>query len=362
MTGLSAYLARVFTRDTLAIFATSLVLLYLVQCLRIFDVVSVQGQNLGTLLGQALLGMPPLAVVFGYLCVGIGMARGFASLQARQELHVIHSNARLPALLGGAAIFIGGCTLVVLVVANFVAPFAASRLDDWSASVAADLVGRTLTPHRFTEVVPHVAIVIGGRHGAGQINNFFADDTRDPKMEHTYISKTAVVAKNGDGYVLELRDGSIQYLSSDGEFSRVSFRRYNIDVSSLTKPLGRGGRLADLNTVQLLRRGLGTGTWSAAMVETLTGRLAEGLKIIATCLFVLAIAAFPNARRTRFEMPRELLVLLVAFLQGAIGNYAPGPPQIALTIGPLLVLVASAIALVWRMRIFAPYRQGAQMA
>ena len=96
MKRLSLYLARLFAVDAIALFAVAVFLLFLIQCLRIFDVVSVKGQSILTLLGQALLTMPSLAVVFLYVCVGIGLGRALRNIQSNQELHISTPAAACP--------------------------------------------------------------------------------------------------------------------------------------------------------------------------------------------------------------------------------------------------------------------------
>ena len=108
MTRLAAYLVRMFSADALALFGVASLLLFLAQCLRSFDVVSVKGQDLLTLFGQALLIMPTLAVAFSHVCIGIGLARGLRALQLSQELHIIHSSRRMPALFRGHRDLRGG--------------------------------------------------------------------------------------------------------------------------------------------------------------------------------------------------------------------------------------------------------------
>ena len=163
MKRLTGYLVRSFASDTIALLAIVSTLLWLVQCLRIFDVVSVQGQGLLTLAGQALLSMPALIVAFLYVSMGIGLARALKALQSNSELHIIHSSLQVPALLKATATFAALGALCVMAFSNFVEPQANHRLSAWSASIAADLVGRTLTPHRFTQMVPGVVVIIGGR-------------------------------------------------------------------------------------------------------------------------------------------------------------------------------------------------------
>ena len=69
MKRLTAYLARLFVMDAVILFGVVCFLLWLVNCLRSFDVISVKGQSIFVLASQALLTMPPLAISFFYICV-----------------------------------------------------------------------------------------------------------------------------------------------------------------------------------------------------------------------------------------------------------------------------------------------------
>jgi lipopolysaccharide export system permease protein len=354
MNRLSVYLVRLFFRETLALMAVVLGLLFLVQCLKIFDIISVQGQNLWTLVGQALLGMPPLAIVLVYVCMGIGLVRGLGALQRSQELHIIHTNRKLGSLFGAIAMFAAGGTLFVLLISNFIEPAANRRLNDWAASVAADIVGRTLTPHRFSQVVSGVTVVIGGREGTGHIVDFFADDRRDPDMRHTYIAKTATVATDTDGYVLELHDGAIQYLSSDKDFSEISFKKYNVTLNKLTEPLENRDQLAERDTADLVLSAVRSGNWAPDTIRRLIDRFSEGLRAISMCAFIAGLAAFPHARRGKGRMPLEAVPLIVAFVESGINTYSPGTEAEKLLAGPLVMLLLASLILLYRLRVFHP--------
>ena len=104
MKRLTAYLSRLFVTDALILFGVVCVLLWLVNCLRSFDVVAVKGQGLWTLAFQALLTMPPLVGAFFYVCVGIGLARALQALQANKELHIIHAGHGLRSLWAATAV------------------------------------------------------------------------------------------------------------------------------------------------------------------------------------------------------------------------------------------------------------------
>jgi lipopolysaccharide export system permease protein len=350
MTRLSGYLIRLFAADAMALFAIAAFLLFLMQALRSFDVVSVKGQDLVTLLGQALLSMPTLAIAFLFVCIGIGLARSLKGLQLSQELHIIHSSRRTGALFGAIATYALGGALVVLLLTNIIEPTTKRFFNAWSAGIAADLVGRTLTPHRFVEVTPGVTLVIGSRGTEGVLGSFFADDRRNPEMRRTYTADSATVVADEEGYVLQLFNGAIQYMSDDFQFSEISFARYDLAVDRLTGATDTPGGLDTVTTLDLVQNALAAGYFDFGTLQQLGGRFGEGLRVLAICLMVAALAAFPHGRRNAYEVPIEIMVILAAFAERAVSVNVPlGTPLLPFS-GPLFLGAASVLVLSWRMR------------
>lgn len=350
MKRLTAYLARLFVIDALILFGVVCVLLWLVNCLRSFDVVSVKGQGLVTLAQQALLTMPPLALTFFYVCVGIGLARALQALQNSRELHIIHTSYGLPSLWRATGVVAVAGVIAVLLLSNVLAPMANKRLNILSASVAADLISTTLKPKRFTQVTPGVLLLIGGRAGNGEITEFFADDRRDPAMRHTYMADTARVSSDGAGYVIELYDGSLQYTSKTGQFSEISFSRYDLNVERLSQATGAVNRLTETDSFSLVAASLAGGEWPPEVVAELSKRMFEGLKVVGICMLVLAICGFPSGTRTRLALPMEVVVMLLAFAELGVSAYSPIGPST----GALLMMVVGGIILLIRARPRAP--------
>ncbi|MBN9175272.1 MAG: LptF/LptG family permease [Microbacterium sp.] len=106
----------------MALFAVAAFLLFLIQCLRLFDLVSDKGQNVLTLVGQTLLTMPGLGVAFLYVCLGIGLGRALRGLQASSELGIIHSNGLLPVLLRAIGLYTLIGTVAVLLLSHVADP------------------------------------------------------------------------------------------------------------------------------------------------------------------------------------------------------------------------------------------------
>ncbi|WP_170848344.1 LptF/LptG family permease [Devosia sp. YR412] len=346
MKRLTAYLARLFVTDALILFGVVCFLLWLVNCLRSFDVISVKGQSILVLGAQALLTMPPLAISFFYICVGIGLTRALQALQANRELHIIHTSHGLPSLWSATGVVAGVGVLAVLLLSNFAEPAANRRLNILNASVAADLVSSTLRPGRFTQVTPGVVLLIGGREGDGEIREFFADDRRDPETRQTYIAESARVSSYGDDYVLELRNGTLQYSNANGRFSEISFARYDVSVDQLAASVAATDPMLEKDTITLVSEAMASGDWNHSLLMLIANRMSEGLRVVGMAIMVLAIMGFPSGRRTRFNVPMEALVLLIAFGERGISAYSP----FGTATGALLLIVVAGIALFLRAR------------
>lgn len=345
MKRLTAYLSRLFVTDALILFGVVCVLLWLVNCLRSFDVVSVKGQGLWTLAAQALLTLPPLINSFFYVCVGIGLARALRALHANKELHIIHAGHGLRSLWAATAVVAGAGVVAILVLSNFVEPAANRRLNLLSASIAADLVSATLKPQRFTQVTPGVILLIGGRSGDGEIQEFFADDRRDPDTRRTYVAESARVSTDGENYIIELRNGALQYTEPNGRFSEVSFQRYDVNVDLLTQTGNSGDPMHETDSFSLVLDAVSSGDWPPGLVQLLVNRMGEGLRVIGICMMVLAIAGFPSGTRARLPIPMEAVVLLLAFAERGISAYSPA----GAATGAILLIVISGLILVQRL-------------
>lgn len=346
MKRLTAYLARLFVTDALILFGVVCFLLWLINCLRSFDVISVKGQSILVLGAQALLTMPPLAISFFYICIGIGLTRALQSLQANRELHIIHTSHGLPSLWNATGVVAGAGVIGVLLLSNFVEPAANRRLNVLNASVAADLVSSTLRPGRFTQVTPGVVLLIGGREGDGEIREFFADDRRDPETRQTYIAESARVSSDGTNYVLELRNGTLQYAQANGRFSEISFARYDLNVDQLSTSVGATNPMLEKNSVTLIGEAMASGDWNQELLMLLANRMSEGLRVIGMAIMVLAMLGFPSGRRTRFNVPMEAVVLLIAFGERGISAYSP----LGTATGALLLIIVAGVALLMRAR------------
>lgn len=349
MTRLSAYLVRVFSADALALFVIVSFLLYLAQALRTFDVVTVKGQDFLTLGYQTLLSMPSLVVAFAHLCVGIGLARGLNALQQSQELHIIHSSRRTSALFGAIAIFSLVSMALVLLLLNVVEPMTRGQTKALQAAIAADLVQKTLVPNRFIELTPGVTLVIGSRGPDGEIVSFFADDRRgDEVRRRTYVAETATLAVDETGYIIRLRDGHIQNMSESNRYSEIAFASYDLAIDRLSGDEATATGLEEVTTPEFIARIL-SGDNRRPYWQHITRRMSDGLKTLAICALVTALAAFPRGNRRNRWVPLELVVIVAAFIELGISGFGP-LVAIVPNPGAMLMLALSGALIAWKLR------------
>jgi lipopolysaccharide export system permease protein len=104
-------------------------------------------------------------------------------------------------------------------------------------------------------------------------------------------------------------------------------------------------------SLDLILKGISTGEWPRATLEKLADRTAEGLRVLALCLLVLAVAGFPTGRRRPSMVPIEVVILTVAFVERAASTYLPGSAVLSSWSGSVLLVVFSIVLLVLKMRL-----------
>jgi lipopolysaccharide export system permease protein len=164
-------------------------------------------------------------------------------------------------------------------------------------------------------------------------------------VRRTYIADSATLAADGEGYVLRLSDGAIQYMSADFQFSEISFSRYDLAVGNLTEAAQPGRAEDGITSIEFLADAIAKGGLEPRVRHIVNARIGEGVRVIAFCLLVVALAFFPSGRRSGGEIPLEIVVLGAAFAERAALANLPridpifvSPGTVALILGSLLLL------------------------
>ncbi len=316
---LNLYLAKKFFIQSFALYFVALFLIWLTQLLRLFDLVSAKGQDFFTLIGQSVITTPRLAVEILFVCLGIGLARTLYAMQQTRELHSIYSLKIARSLWMGLALFILLGIVFISFMAHFVNPWSQDYYAKWNEEIAADIIGRALNPNQFSEVSPGLVVVIGGRTNDGLIKDFFANDRREENNQRTFIAKRAQLTFDDEGYDISLIDGTVQFMRENEQFTQIGFNRYEISLDRPSKN-NPAQRLSETDSMAIIKKGLNDGKFSKAMIFELNNRFSEALRILALCLFIFAIAAYPNAKRGRRFFPIEATVVLIGLGEKALSS------------------------------------------
>jgi len=340
---LSRYLQSQFFAQALTIFAAGGALIWLMQLLRLFDLVSAKGQNFLTLMGQSGLTTPTFARSILYVCFAIGLVRGLRALQSSRELHTIHAGQRTDALWKAIISFTLAGAAIVTLVTNYIEPHSRRISADWSAEIAADVVGRALVPGRFTEIEDGLVFSISARRRDGTLVDFFFDDTTN-ETRRTYFAETASVFQDETGYQLILNNGAIQYESAERQgLSQIRFAQYHISLASLIDAASRATSAAQTDSFGLMAKVL-EGSATGEEIKMLNERFADTLRALAICALAAAFCAYPDGGRGRRRMPMELVILLVAFAEQAVSAFSGGGGRHF--IAPSVILAFS-LSLLW---------------
>ena len=348
MKQLTRYLIVRFSTGGLALFVLALVLVLLVQMLRLFDLVTVKGQSLWTLLGQSALTSPPLSRQILYICMGIGLVRALGALQDSRELHTIHITRKIKSIWGALLVFSVSGAVLALAISNWAEPAARRAASAWSARIAVDLLSQTLAPGRFTDVSEGLVIRIGGRDKTGVISDFFAFDQRDPNVHRTYMAEKAEIVAETDGFQISLRNGRLQVEKPDGEFSEVEFGRYDLAIDNLTDPVHLSDSLSQKTTFTLISQAMNSADFSFGVIHEIHSRISEAPRVLALMFLIGAIWSFPHARRGRKFFPPELGVLIIAFGERFLSNFEARFGYWGFYAGPALVLGAGLIVVLFQ--------------
>src|SRR5690606_4824296 len=105
-----------------------------------------------------------------------------------------------------------------------------------------------------------------------------------------------------------------------------------------------------VNSIDLIGNALATGRFDNAVLRQLGNRFGEALRVIAICLLVGVLAAFPHGRRGGNEVPIEIVVILAAFIErGFTVSFSLPTPLLPFS-GPVVLILVCLLVLAWRMR------------
>jgi len=233
---LESYIFKRMLGSFLLSLATLSTTVWMTQALREFDLVTGQGQSVGTFFKITALLLPGLITIVSPIALLIAVIYTFTTLNNDSELVVINASGApqmtllKPTLLVGlvAAVFMSAMTL-------YFSPLSLRMWRTLITDVRADIVTSVLREGSFMTISDGLTFHLRHRNADGTLQGIFVSDDSAPDTTVTYLAQDGLILDNPVGTFLIMRDGTIQRRNkSDGAISMIEFSSYAFDLSTFS--------------------------------------------------------------------------------------------------------------------------------
>jgi lipopolysaccharide export system permease protein len=236
MSALDRYVFRTTFGAFLLVLISLTTVIWLTHALREIDLMTNQKQTVFVFLGITGLLIPMLLLVIAPIALVVALAFSLNRLNTDSEIVVMNAAGMSPWRIFRPFLLAAFCvSMIVAVIAAYVAPKGLRELRNWATKVKADFVVNVIQPGRFTPIERGLVLHIRERRPDGQLLGIFIDDRRDPKERVTSVADYGEIVETGTGTFLVLITGSVQRLETGRvDPTIVRFERYAFDLSRFT--------------------------------------------------------------------------------------------------------------------------------
>ncbi|MGH6990324.1 MAG: LPS export ABC transporter permease LptF [Stellaceae bacterium] len=290
---------------------------WLVQSLRLIDLIVNRGLSIELFLYLALLFLPRFIDVVLPIAVFIAVLYVYNRIVTDGELVVMRAAGVSPLALARPAFLAGLAAMVALAAMSvYFLPASNRAFSDLQFEIRNKIVPVMLLEGAFNTISNHVTIYIRARDNAGDLSGIVIYDDRDPQKPVTLVAERGALVDTKEGPRLLLEEGSRQiYDRGTGHLSVLSFAQYTLDLDRFRDvPEVRYHRPEELYLNELLtaRPGEPQRVRHARLVE-LNMRLLTPLSALALAALPLACLLCGEFNR-RGQTRRILLAIVLAFL------------------------------------------------
>jgi lipopolysaccharide export system permease protein len=207
---------------------------WMTQALRAFDLVTGQGQSIGTFFRITVLLLPGLATIVSPIALLIAVIYTFNSLNLDSELVVINASGAPQKTLLKPVIIMGLITAIFMALMTmYFTPLSLRQWRTLVTDVRADIITTILEEGKFMKISEGLTFHLRHRAADGTLEGVFVSDDSPPDTTITYLAESGIILDNPIGTFLIMRDGTIQRRSkSDGAISMIAFTSYAFDLST----------------------------------------------------------------------------------------------------------------------------------
>ncbi|MGH7088809.1 MAG: LptF/LptG family permease [Stellaceae bacterium] len=318
MNGLTRYVLRQTLVVTLFVTLAFGIAVWLIQALRLIDLIVNRGLSLGLFLYLAVLLLPRLLLAVVPIAIFVAVLFVYNKLTTESELVVMRAAGISEAGLARGAIITGLLAMVFLYALTLeVVPAANRAFKDLEFQIRNRFASVLIQDGEFNTLSDRLMIYDMGRNDSGDLVGLVVYDRRDAAKPVTLFAARGAFADTPEGPRLVLVNGTRQQRdAANGHLSVLTFETYTLDLSNLGDAAASRDRQPDERyTSELLfpgKRSAGDGSGRAFFVE-LNLRLEEPLAALALALLPV-LCLLPGEFNRRGQTRRVLAATLLAFV------------------------------------------------
>jgi lipopolysaccharide export system permease protein len=313
MGGITRYVLRQTLVLTLFVTVAFSVAVWLIQSLRLIDLIVNRGLSVGLFLYLAVLILPRLAEVVIPIAVFVAVLFIYNKLTIESELVVMRAAGVSQSGLARPALLTGVVAMIVLAALSLeIVPAANRTFKDLQFQIRNRFASVLIQDGVFNTLSDQLMVYDMARNEVGDLMGLVIYDARDPNKPVTIFAERGAFADTPEGPRLLLVNGTRQQRDeSNGHLSVLTFEKYTLDLSDLGDAVEPRDRQPDeRHTGELLFSGdRHDRSFFVELNMRLVGPLA-GLSMAALPILCLLPGKFNRRGQTR----RVLLATVLAFL------------------------------------------------
>ena len=326
MQKVSGYILR---RSTVAFLFVTLSLvcaIWLMQSLRLIDLIVNRGLPFSMFLYMSMLMLPTFLALILPVSLFTAVLFAYNRLTMDSELLVMRAAGISQTGLSKSAFLLAGIvTVIIYSLTLYLLPLSFREFKDRQVTIRNDFSTVLLQEGVFTELATGITVFVRERGAEGELLGVLVHDGRNPEKPVTMMAENGALVRTDEGPQVIMVNGNRQEVSKDsGALSLLYFDRYVLDVHSVDKTLDkrwREPRERFLDELFFPDMTDGNNRFNAAKLRA-EGHQRLTLPIYALTFTVIALGALLSgdyARRGLGKRITTAILLIVAIQGGALG-------------------------------------------
>jgi len=234
MRGITRYVLGQTLTLTLAFTLVFTAAVWLVQSLRLIDLIVNRGLSIGIFLNLAMLILPRFIEIVLPIAIFLAVLFSYNRLISESELIVMRASGLSQMRLARPVLLLAGAGVITLLaLSTYLLPAAFREFKDLQFEIRGRFASALIQEGVFTTISDRFSVFIRTRDRRGELGGILVHDMRDPKKPVTLLAERGALVDGPDGPRVLMVNGSRQQYELDtGKLAVLSFDRYTLELAS----------------------------------------------------------------------------------------------------------------------------------